>query len=548
MTSEQAESPVAMTAAAEAVTAAERSQQVVCGWITALDREQGLIALWDGARMLELAIAQGSAMLDGITEGSAVEIHAGTGGPRLIARSVNVLGAAAKGVALRARDDGDAAYRYRYLEFRDPQFRQRMSLRHHVWLELSVLLSRLGFEHIETPILAARSATGAREYRVESTASERRYALPQSAQLYGHLLAIGGVSRYFQWSRCFRDEDLRSNRQPEFTQLNIEAAFSTREDIVELVETLLRRAFELAGRAIPPPVRMTFADAMARFGTDKPDLRREPHFKALPVRLAGDEGDHLFVVQLPRDLGFEAPLAERIRGIARHRQYHLIGFCRSDSLAAASLPMTSDRHDLARALGLASEGQGCDCAVFSGDWQRRNRLSRDLYAMLVADYPARDGHSLVWVLDFPLFQEDLAQKGRLVPACHPFLAPTDPAAVMAATRNAALLNETGLAMDLILDGEEVGSGSMLISEPQLQYRILHALGLSRKAAQAQYGVLLNALTQGAPPIGGFGLGLDRLIACLCSRPNIRDVIAFPKSKTGACLVFGDIGQEEQETN
>lgn len=545
MTSEQAERPMAMEAAAEA-PGTERSEQTVRGWITALDLANRLLALWDGAQMLELAIPPGSNMLDGVTEGSAVEIRAVAGGPRPVAQSINVVGAAARGAALRASDEDDASYRYRYLEFRDPQFRQRMSLRHQVWLELSLLLSRRGFEHIETPILAARSATGAREYRVESAASGRRYALPQSAQLYGHLLAIGGVSRYFQWSRCFRDEDLRSNRQPEFTQLNIESAFSTREDIIELVEALLRRAFELADRTLPAPVRMTFADAMARFGTDKPDLRREPIFRPLPVRLAGDEGDHLFVVQLPNDLSFEAPLADRIRTIARHRQYHLVGFCRSDSLAAASLPMTSDRDDLARALGLGTDGHGCDCAVFSGDWQRRNRLSRDLYAMLAAEYPARDGHSLVWVVDFPLFQEDPAQKGRLVSACHPFLAPTDEAAVMAATRNAALLNETGLAMDLVLDGEEVGSGSMLISGPQLQYRIFHALGLSRKAAQAQYGVLLNALSHGAPPIGGFGLGLDRLIACLCNRPHIRDVIAFPKSKNGLCLIFGDSDEEEQE--
>ena len=547
MKNEQAGGPMVTEAATEAPTGVEASEQVVRGWITAVDRERRLLALWDGSQMLELAISPGSKTLDGVTVGSAVEILAVAADPHSLVKSCNVVGAAAKGVALRALDEGDASYRYRYLEFRDPQFRRRVSRRHNVWLELSMLLSRRGFEHIETPILAARSATGAREYRVESTASERCYVLPQSAQLYGHLLAIGGVVRYFQWSRCFRDEDLRSNRQPEFTQLNIEAAFSSREDIIELVEALLRRAFELAGRAMPPIVRMTFADAMARFGTDKPDIRREPLFKALPVRLARDEGDHLFVVQLPHDLSFEVPLAERIRTIARHRQYHLVGFCRSDSLAAASLPMTSDRGDLARALGLNMDGFGCDCAVFSGDWQRRNRLSRDLYAVLVAEYPARDRHSLVWVLDFPLFQEDPAQKGRLVSACHPFLAPSDEAAVMTATRNAALLNETGLAMDLVLDGEEVGSGSMLISEPQLQYRIFHALGLSRKAAQAQYGVLLTALSHGAPPIGGFGLGLDRLIACLCNRPNIRDVIAFPKSKKGACLVFGNIGQEEQET-
>ena len=511
-----------------------RAEAAVCGWLKSVSPEDRALELFDGSRTRRFAFGEAvaSAALR-LRPGSAVEIRfAETGDAVASVCAVDVLGEAMAGATEKAAER-------RFLDFRDQAFHDRLALRHELWLALSNLLARRGFLHIETPILSHPSTSGAQEFVTTSQKTGQTYALPQSPQVYGHLLAIGGVRRYFQWGRCFRDEDLRSNRQPEFTQLHLEMAFADREALKEVVEAIVRLAFELAGRAFTAPVLLTFDEAMAQFGSDKPDLRFACDFRQIPVRL-DDSDEGLFIAALPKGLRLSRDIVEKVAALAEKRKIRFVSSCRSQALRHAALPLVCDPETLrARVMADDRSIDGDDVLLFSGDWRQHLRISRALYKLFKEEARTEsEADSLVWVTGFPMFEPDPDQKGRLKCACHPFLQPEDESAFAGATRNAEYLALRGQALDLVVNGEELGSGSMLIGDKAIQTRMFHVIGQSKAEVRQHYGTIVDALQAGAPPIGGFGLGFDRLVAGLAGCAHIRDVMAFPKSKQGICMAFG----------
>jgi aspartyl-tRNA synthetase len=515
------------------------------GWVTGHDTDRGSFSLFDGRDdlIVELATTPPTQKWE-LTVGAVVRVEGDRSERFVVARRVELLAAAAQPPfdSSAAEEGVDATRsRYRYLEFRNPAFRQVFRLRHRLWLEVSKLLDSHGYLHVETPILATPSESGASEFTVTSSRDATlRYALPQSPQLFGHLLAIGGVSRYFQWGRCFRDEDSRVNRQPEFTQLHLEAAFTTEESLMRLVEEVIRHCFELAGmRHDLGFERLSFQEAQRLYGSDKPDLRLAYSFTQLPCKFVdGQRESELFTCDLPPGLAFTPDQIAEMANIAARRRMHIVGYLGQDARRHLRFPMRVDREGLTVSLRTSQTyAAGC-CLLMTGDWSSHAKLSRDLYQWLSnRQQRPPDSHRLVWIYNFPLFEANPEEKGRLKAFSHPFTAPQDPGALLAAARNHELLALTGRAFDLVLNGEEIGSGSMLVSDPDLQHAIFSKLSMSKKEVRSMFGVLIDALACGAPPIGGFGLGIDRVMTFLTGRDKIRDVIAFPKSRNGLCPVF-----------
>jgi aspartyl-tRNA synthetase len=517
---------------------------VVEGWVIGHAADGDSFQLFDGRHELEIEYsgAAGCARSD-IKIGAVLRVEASQSDRAILARNIELLAAAAAPrFDAAVPDDGPDSprSRYRYLEFRNPAFQQVFRLRHRIWLEISNLLDARGYLHVETPLLATQSETGANEFVVTSTRDAHlRYALPQSPQLFGHLLAIGGVTRYFQWSRCFRDEDSRANRQPEFTQLHVEAAFSDEAALIQLGEEIVRRCFELAGLDGGAAFeQLSFHEAQRRFGTDKPDLRIACGFTQLPCILVepGRESQ-LFVCELPPGLDFTNEEIGQIGNLVARRRMQVTGYVGPEAQRHARFPMRVNADELAAALRAANTYVPGSSLLIAGEWAAHGKLSRDLYKWLIERPQRPPGYRPVWIREFPLFEEDAAQKGRLKAFSHPFTAPQDPAALAEAKRNHELLALKGRAFDLVLNGEEIGSGSMLIGDPDLLHEIFARMSLSKKEVRAMFGVVMDALACGAPPIGGFGLGIDRLLALMTGKDRIRDVIAFPKSRNGICPVF-----------
>ncbi|MDI2077436.1 amino acid--tRNA ligase-related protein [Bradyrhizobium sp. Mp27] len=516
---------------------------VLEGWVTHHDAGHETFSLFDGR---DIVVVEWSASMDQRPElsvGTVVRVQVHRTETSFIARSVERLAVASQPPpGSPPPEDGVDAMRsrYRYLEFRNPSFQNVFRLRHRIWLEVSKLLDSHGYLHVETPILAAPSESGASEFIVTSSRDAAlRYALPQSPQLFGHLLTIGGVSRYFQWGRCFRDEDSRVNRQPEFTQLHLEAAFATEASMMCLVETVLQCCFDVAGmRADLNVERLSFQEAQRLYGSDKPDLRLACRFRQLPCKLIdGSRESELMTCDLPSGLVFSQREITEISSIAARRRLDVVGYLDQDARQDMRFPFRLDHDDIAKVLRVSQSYAAGASLLIKGDWHSHAKLSRDLYQWLQGRPQRPRSCRMVWIYDFPLFEANSEEKGRLKAFSHPFTAPQDPTALLAAARNHELLALKGRAFDLVMNGEEIGSGSMLISDLELQYAVFSKLSLSKKESRSMFGALIDALACGAPPIGGFGLGIDRLLALLTGSDKIRDVIAFPKSRNGLCPVF-----------
>ena len=440
--------------------------------------------------------------------------------------------------------------KYRYLDLRREVMSQRLRLRHRITRAMRSFLDGHGFIDLETPMLTKATPEGARDYLVPSrTHPGKFFALPQSPQIFKQLLMIAGFDRYYQIVRCFRDEDLRADRQPEFTQLDVETSFLTQAQIMELMEGLTRHFFhEVLGAALPDPFpRMTFAEAMRRYGSDKPDLR-------IPLELAD-------VADLVRDCDFKVfagpakdpkgrVTALRVPGGGAMPRSQIDGYTEfvgrygakglayikvnerargRDGLQSPIIKFLSDA-----ALAGILERTGAtdnDLVFFGADTAKvvsdalgalRLRIGQDLKLV-------QQGWRPLWVVDFPMFEWDADEK-RWVAMHHPFTSPKidDPAALRADPEKAL-----AKAYDLVLNGSEIGGGSVRIHRQEMQSTVFDLLGIAAEDARAKFGFLLDALKFGAPPHGGIAFGLDRLAMLMTGADSIREVIAFPKTQTAA---------------
>jgi len=440
--------------------------------------------------------------------------------------------------------------RYRYLDLRREVMNQRLRLRHQITRAMRSFLDAHGFVDIETPMLTKATPEGARDYLVPSrTHAGKFFALPQSPQIFKQLLMIAGFDRYYQIVRCFRDEDLRADRQPEFTQLDVETSFLAQDDIMALMEALVRHFFRaVLGSELPEPFpRMTYAEALRRYGSDKPDLRnplelvdvadlvRDCDFKVF----AGPARDtHGRVAALKVPGAGSLPRSQIDECTAYVARYGAKGLAyikvneRARGREGLQSPIIKFLSDAALT-GILERTQaadndliffGADSAKVVSDALGALRLKMGQDLKLVAG-----GWQPLWVVDFPMFEWDADAK-RWVAMHHPFTAPKneDPAALQAAP--AAALAK---AYDLVLNGSEIGGGSVRIHRQELQSTVFGLLGIEAEEAQKKFGFLLDALKFGAPPHGGIAFGLDRLAMLMTGADSIREVIAFPKTQTAA---------------
>ncbi len=434
--------------------------------------------------------------------------------------------------------------RHRILDLRRPELQSNLTLRHRLLQRARAVLCEKGFLEIETPILTKPTPEGARDYLVPSRVHPGEfYALPQSPQIYKQLLMVAGFDRYFQIARCFRDEDLRADRQPEFTQIDLEASFVTTDDVLSVVEALMVELWEEAGYSIGSPfLRLAYADAIERYGTDKPDLRFGVRAEDLSPLVGTDAAPFL-------RSGLEE--GSRLRGIR---------FPGGAAMSRKSLDGLTELAKRGGATGLlwakrteAWEGQGVKalgatfCEAFPGSEgdlllavlgsdETTNRAIADLRceAARLSGMVEEAAHAFLWVVDFPLFERD-PDTGAHLPAHHPFTAPhpedapfleTDPARCRA------------LHYDVVYNGNELGSGSIRITDPQVQQRIFRLLGVDEAEIRRRFGFLLDGLSAGAPPHGGFAVGFDRVAMLLAGASSLRDVIAFPKTTAARALFEG----------
>jgi aspartyl-tRNA synthetase len=483
-----------------------------------------------------------------------------TGAVEVLAREIRVL-SEAKTPPFPIEDDIETAeeirLKYRYLDLRRPRLQRNIALRHRVTMEVRRYFDEQGFYEIETPFLTKSTPEGARDYLVPSRIHHGQfYALPQSPQIFKQILMVAGMDRYFQIVRCFRDEDLRADRQPEFTQVDVEMSFARAESVFGLIEPLFVRLLKLVDVDVTAPFpRMSYAEAMERFGSDKPDLRF-----GLPIADVTEEMNALGLETFPgliaagaRARALALPAAGGISGTrlrkineelwlgrivadARASRRPLFTLKATDE-AVSALVKKGASEEVARRLLQRAGAAKDDTVVVGVDAPGplamamgilRLEMGREL--KLVDEKAFR----FLWITEFPLFEHSAAD-GRYVSLHHPFTSPVDEDV---ARLESATASVRAKAYDLVLNGTEVGGGSIRIHDAALQARVFKVLSMSEEEARERFGFFLEALQYGTPPHGGIALGVDRMVMILAGESSIRDVIAFPKTASATDLMSG----------
>jgi len=446
----------------------------------------------------------------------------------------------------------DVRLRYRYLDLRRARMAANLRFRHRLMSAARRALDEQGFVEVETPVLVKESPEGARSFIVPSRTSPGEfYALPQSPQLYKQMLMVGGLDRYYQVARCFRDEDSRSDRQPEFTQIDLEMSFVDIADVQAATESMLASIWRsVYGRELETPFqRVSYHDAMHKYGTDAPDTRYGLELEDVTDLVRGSNyGIFNKVLEKGGRVECMNVKGELTRGVAgdegvgRNEVDRLIEWAKGQGMGGLTwMRMTPEglksnivRYFQPEILKSLEDRMGCqegdlllflagsEIAALKAGGELRRKLAKDLRLLEGKD------HRFVWLVDCPLFQKDHAT-GQLEPFHHAFVRPAD-------GLDGDVFSVMGLSYDLVLDGSEIGSGSIRCHDPEVQRRIFKIMGLSDERIEANFGFLLEALSYGAPPHGGIALGADRLTSILLGTESIREVIAFPKNKKFQSLV------------
>ena len=449
----------------------------------------------------------------------------------------------------------DIRLKYRYLDLRRPKMQENLRLRHKVTMEIRRHMDEEGFLDIETPMLAKSTPEGARDYLVPSRVHHGSfYALPQSPQLFKQLLMISGFDRYYQIPRCFRDEDLRADRQPEFTQVDVEMSFAREESIYDLMEPLFQRIMKLLGVEVPRPFpRMEYAEAMERYGSDKPDMRFE-----MPITDVSDEMSTLGLLTFPdliedgaRARAIALPASGGVSGMrlrkineelwlgrivpdSRGSKRNLFTLKATDE-AIANLAKKGASEEVARKMLEKAGAEKGDVLLVGVDQPEPVSMAMGILRLAMGrelELIDEKAYRFLWVTGFPLLEFDKNEK-RWVSLHHPFTSPVAEDLPLLDTEPGKARAQ---AYDIVLNGTEVGGGSIRIHDSDLQARIFKLLSISDEEARSRFGFFLEALQHGTPPHGGIALGLDRIVSILSGEDSIRDVIAFPKTASATDLM------------
>lgn len=493
-----------------------------------------------------------------VAERSSKNAKMPTGDIEIIASELNVLSESlTPPFTIEDNTDGgdDIRMKYRYLDLRRNSVRANLELRHRMTILIRNFLDSRDFIEVETPILIGSTPEGARDFVVPSRMNPGQfYALPQSPQTLKQLLMVAGFDRYFQIAKCFRDEDLRADRQPEFTQIDCEMSFVDQEDVLEVFESMARHLFkEIRGVEIPKLEQMTWHDAMRRYGSDKPDLRFGMEFvELMGVLKKGkfavfDSAEYIGGICVPGCANYTRKQLDQLTDFVKRPQVGAKGLVyikyNEDGTVKSSIDKFYTPEDLAEVKAAMGANDGDLVLILSGEQANKTRTQLCTLRLEMGDRLGlrdKDTFKCLWIVDFPLFEWS-DEEQRLMATHHPFTLPNPD--------DIPLLDEhpeqvRAVAYDFVCNGVEVGGGSLRIHDGKLQEKMFKILGFTPERAEAQFGFLINAFKYGAPPHAGLAFGLDRFVSILAGLDSIRDCIAFPKNNSGRDVMLDAPGTLE----